>query len=65
MDRTRVRFIAEKHPHNEMKRFERGYIDGYVRGGDDRPYAIVVKDNGKIVMCSINQLERVPFEKVI
>ena len=42
--------IATSDSHQcEIKMGDVGYIDGYVRGGDDRPYAVFVRlSDGKI-----------------
>lgn len=45
--KTRVEFIADQ-PQEKFKKGDRGYIDGYVRGGDGKPYAMVVSDKGHI-----------------
>lgn len=44
MEKTKIRVIGDVHQ-SRLKKDDIGYIDGYVRGGDDRPYAVVVKDN--------------------
>jgi hypothetical protein len=42
---------------SRLKEGDKGYIDGYVRGGDERPYAVFVRDSdGLIDMVSIIQL---------
>lgn len=41
-NKTRVKCISPILHHNIVKVGDCGYIDGYVRGGDDRPYVICV-----------------------
>lgn len=38
------------------KEGDNGYIDGYVHGGDNCPYAIVVS-NGRLAFATLYQLE--------
>lgn len=40
--KTQVKITHDDGQHQEYKKGETGYIDGYVQGGDDRPYAAVV-----------------------
>jgi len=40
-----------------IKKGESGYIDGYCRGGDDIPYAIVITTGKKIDMVPIHCLK--------
>lgn len=54
MKRLRVRFIC-KSPYKDWEPGDLGYVDGYCRGGDDVPYAIViVKD--RIVMAPLETI---------
>lgn len=39
--KTKVKIICDV-PNSMLKKGDSGYIDGYVRGGNDVPYAIVV-----------------------
>lgn len=41
MGKLQVNIIGSP-DHCRLKKGDQGYIDGYVRGGDDRPYAVVV-----------------------
>jgi len=41
MAKTKVKILGDVHQEN-AKNGDIGFIDGYVRGGDDRPYAVVV-----------------------
>ena len=56
MDKTTVVFKNDDSEHKEWKKGEKGYIDGYVRAGDDRPYAVVVIGK-RLVLCSPYALE--------
>lgn len=44
MEKTRVKVIMSTNQCRITEGME-GYIDGYVRAGDDRPYACVVAGN--------------------
>jgi hypothetical protein len=55
-NKTRVRIENDDQRYHEYKKGEEGYIDGYVRGGDDSPYAVVVID-ARIVMISLTCLK--------
>lgn len=41
---------------SELKKWDQGYIDGYVRGADDRAYAVFVRLDGLIDLVSLYQL---------
>jgi hypothetical protein len=41
MEKTKVKIIGE-HDYRFFKIGDRGYIDGYIKGGDDRPCAVVI-----------------------
>jgi len=43
-------------PYDEWKAGDVGLVHGYVRGGDDRPYAVVIVGKS-FVMVPLNQLE--------
>lgn len=34
---------------SELKEFDIGYIDGYVRGGDERPYCVFVRKSDGLI----------------
>ena len=54
MKRVRVRFIYDS-PYKDWNSGDVGYVDGYCRGGDDVPYAVViVKD--RIVMAPLETI---------
>lgn len=61
--KTRVEFIGTSQ-YNEWNIGDKGYIDGYVRGGDERPYAVVVleKDN-TIVLAISHSIKAIGFVK--
>lgn len=44
-DKTEVVITEDDRQYNEFKIGEFGYIDGYIRGGDNVPYAVVVIDH--------------------
>lgn len=53
--KTKVELKEDVHQ-SELKKGMVGYIDGYVVGGDGRPYAVVV--SGQIVdMCPMYNLK--------
>ena len=41
MKRVRVMFICDS-PYKDWNSGDVGYVDGYCRGGDDVPYAVVI-----------------------
>ncbi len=48
--KTKVKMKWKGQEHGEWKAGEEGYIDGYVRGADSRPYlAVVLRD--RIILC--------------
>lgn len=63
MKRLKVRFICDSQ-HKEWEVGDFGYVDGYCRGGDDTPYAIVIiKD--RIVMAPIYAIRVVEESEMI
>lgn len=54
--KTRVFVTSNDVQHKEYSKGDKGYIDGYVRGGDNVPYAVVVIEK-RIVMIPIHSLE--------
>ena len=38
-----------------------GVVDGYVRGGDDIPMAVVILDSGRFVFAEMNHLKFVEW----
>lgn len=41
-----------------LKKGDKGYIDGYIKGGDNTPYAAVVcLDKGIIVLCPLHSIK--------
>ena len=59
MEKTRVVFIVNSQYEGEYNVGDRGYVDGYCRGGDDIPYAVVVKDDGHFVLATISSIKKV------
>ena len=54
MKRVRVRFICDS-PYKDWKSGDVGYIDGYCRGGDGVPCAVViVKD--RVLMAPVDTI---------
>ena len=61
MKRIEVRFICES-PYNDWKIGDFGYVDGYCRGGNGVPCAVViVKD--RIIMAPLDTMKVVWMEK--
>lgn len=54
--RTNVEIKEDDHQYNEFKAGEHGYIDGYIRGGDNRPYAVVVIGDRLVLVNTYNLL---------
>jgi len=57
--KTRVRITITDYEHNEYKAGEVGYVDGYIRGGNDKPFAVVVFADGRFVMVHLTCLIRI------
>ena len=53
--KTKVRMKSKDQRYREWEKDETGYIDGYIRGGDEVPYAVVIIDS-RIVLVPPNQL---------
>ena len=60
MSRTRVRIKCAS-PYGDYKANEIGKVDGYVRGGDDIPCAVVVIDK-RMVVTPVYNLEFVDYD---
>ncbi len=46
--------------YGEWEPGDTGVVDGYCRGGDDIPYAVVILDkNFRFVMVNLEQLEQI------
>ena len=58
MNKTKVILTQDVHQ-SEFKKDMIGYIDGYVRGGDGRPYAVVVVGSiiGLVPFFNINVID--------
>jgi len=54
--KTKVELKNDDQRYNEYKKGERGYIDGYVRGADNRPYLCIVIGE-RIIMCLSNEVK--------
>jgi hypothetical protein len=55
-NKTKVKILNKDHQYNEYQEGEIGYIDGYCRAADNRPYAVVVI-NTRLVMIPFYNLE--------
>lgn len=52
--------IDGRSPYGEYEPGDTGVVDGYCRGGDDVPYAVVILDkNFRFVMANLNHLEQI------
>lgn len=52
MNKTRVKILYTSQ-HGDFEKDDRGYIDGYVRGANDVPYAVVALDSGRFGLVDI------------
>jgi len=59
-NKTKVEIVESFQHMEDCKIGDMGYIDGYVRGGDGRPYAVVII-GCKLKMIPIYCLEVVEF----
>lgn len=64
MDRLKVTMTYDSIYKGEYEKDDIGFIDGYCRGHDDIPYAVVCFNN-KIVMCPLNHIEVLNFKHTI
>lgn len=54
MKRLRVKFECDG-PYGDYHKGDVGFVDGYVRGGNDVPYAVIVmKYTGRFVMAELH-----------
>jgi hypothetical protein len=42
---------------SKMKKFDKGFIDGYVSDGEGRPMAVFVREDGYIDLVPIHSIE--------
>ena len=63
MSKTKVRTKNDDQECQEFKKGEEGYVDGYVRGGDNRPYAVVVIVD-RLILCHLQSLEVLPSQNL-
>ena len=56
MEKTAIKFVGQSQ-YNEWEVGEKGYIDGYVNGGDGTPCAVVIKQDGTFVLAAPNTLK--------
>lgn len=54
MEKTMVEILYDDNHYKEYKKGEVGYIDGYVRGGDNAPYAAVVIGDRIVLIKTTN-----------
>lgn len=59
--RIKVQVKSNDSVHNDYKKGERGVIDGYVRGGNDAPFAVVLIDD-RLEMIPLNLLRVIKTE---
>lgn len=58
--KPRVKINGRSPYGGEWEPGDTGVVDGYCRGGNDVPYAIVILDkNNRFVMVNIEQLEQI------
>lgn len=53
--RLKIKFTSDS-PFGDYRKGDIGVVDGYVRGGDDVPCAVIIKENGTFVMANLNQI---------
>ena len=63
MKRLKVRFIYQS-PYKDWEPGDLGYVDGYCRGGDGVPYAVVVVKD-RIVMAPLETIRVVEESEMI
>lgn len=55
---TKVVQIIGYSPYGDYKSGEYGFLEGFVRGGDDVPCAVLSLKNGRFVCVPVYQLKR-------
>ncbi len=48
--------ITGNSPDGDYKQGESGHLVAFCRGGDDRPYGVVLKESGAYVMVSLHSI---------
>ena len=66
--KTEVTIQNDDHEHKEYKKGDFGYVDGYVRGGNNAPLAVVVLEttndrNGIFVLVPLHNLKKREYRK--
>lgn len=57
MKRLRIKFAYDS-PYGDYHKGDVGFVDGYVRGGNDVPCAVVVmKDTGRFVLAELSSFK--------
>lgn len=57
--KTKVEIIADDGRYHDYKKGQVGYIDGYMRGGDDTPLACIVTGD-RVIMVPLYFLKVLP-----
>lgn len=61
--KTEVKIFGQNQ-YKEWNDGDTGYIDGYVKGGDERPYAVVILDkDSSVVLVETYRLKKIGFIK--
>lgn len=56
MKRAKVKFECDS-PYGDYRKGEMGYIDGYLRGGDNTPTVAIIKEDGRLVLAYIGSFQ--------
>lgn len=59
--KTQVKITADPEDGQEYKKGDIGYIDGYMRGGNHQPCAVVIVKL-KMYMVPIRNLSKLPYK---
>jgi len=43
--------------YGDFKKGDKGVVDGYVRGGDDTPCAVIIKEDGRFVIANLYEFK--------
>ena len=56
-----IMFLCDS-PYGEYKKCDYGYVDGYVRGGNDVPCAVIILEKSeRFVLAQLNHLSFIKY----
>ncbi len=49
--------LLDDSPYNEYKKGDTGYVDAYIRGSNNAPYAVIVLSSGRFALVPIHSIK--------